>query len=167
MWTTAVQWLRVLLEVDLVGARGMVARGVLSAIIFLLVLALPVWGKVATGQDPADAVFSWLTPLALGLALLPTYPNLARLILWSFGFVTGLTLIVVATLAITMYAVSSSGFTVGHYISEIGTGFGTMIEIACALFVVPLLLARDRRLSSISDLLNIQGARFARRGESG
>ncbi|MDF1769372.1 hypothetical protein [Maricaulis sp.] len=145
----------------------MVVRSALGALIFLLVMALPVLGRVATGQDPAEAVFSWLTPLALGLALLPTHPNLARLILWSFGFVTGLTLIVVSVLAVMMFAASSSDLTVGHYISEIGTGFGALIQIACALFVVPILLVRDRRLSSGSDILNIDAGRFVRGGESG
>ncbi len=148
-------------------ARSRVARSALGAIIFVVVMAVPVWAKVVTGQDPAGALFSWFTPLAFGLALLPTHKGLARLILWSFAFVSVLTLVTVFALAFVMAVFVAPEFSLGHYVGEIGTGFGGLIQIACALFVVPVLLARDRRPSSLPEFPDSLTGRFERQADAG
>ncbi len=146
-------------------SRNVVTRSALGAVIFVSVMAVPVWAKVVTGQDPASALFSWITPLALGLAVLPTYGGVARLILWSFAFVSVLSVVAVFALAFLAVVFVSPEYSIGHYVTEIGQGYGGLIQIAFGLFIVPVLLARDRRLPSRPDLPdNLAGRAAGRRG---
>ena len=128
------------------GRLGPSARGALGVLVFAGVMVLPAWGVLSAGGDVNSLMFSWFTPFAIGLALLPVHLALGR---WLLGLVvrlTWLTFAGVIFIGAAMFFAGIGEVTIGQTIARIGNTWGGLVYLATLVFLSPTIIEDVRRV---------------------
>lgn len=121
-------------------------RGCAAGLLFTAMMSVPISANLMAGRTVDAALLTWITPFAVGAALLPLHLRVGKVVLWSALYVTaGAALI---GICLMLGLVSFSGFTrsFADTGADLEQQFGTVIYVVGVFVALPSIGVKARRL---------------------
>ena len=121
-------------------------RGLAAGLLFAAMMSVPISANLMAGRTADAALLTWITPFAVGAALLPLHLRAGKLVLWSALYVTAGAALIGISLMLGL--VSFSGFTrsFADTGADLEQQFGAVIYAVGVFVALPSIGVKARRL---------------------